>query len=64
LRVAIVTEDNRPIAGYGFDDCRGLTGDGISLAVTWKSRQKLPNAVRPRLKFELTEAKLFSFWIE
>jgi len=64
LRVAIVTEDNRPIDGYGFDDCRGLTGDGTSLAVTWKSGPRLPNAVRPRLKFELTEAKLFSFWIE
>lgn len=64
LRAALVTEDNRPISGFGFDDCRAVTGDGIDLEVTWRNGATLPKAGRPRLKFELTRTGLFSFWIQ
>ena len=64
LRAALVTADNRPISGFGFDDCREVTGDGIDLEVAWRAGARLPDAVRPRLKFELSRARLFSFWIE
>lgn len=64
LRVALVGEDDGPISGFGFDDCRSVTGDGIDIEVTWKGGAKLPRAVRPRLKFELTRTRLFSFWID
>jgi hypothetical protein len=64
LRMALVTEDNRPIDGFRFDDCLQVVGDGIDMKVAWKGGSALPAAVRPRLKFELKQASLFSFWIE
>jgi len=64
LRVALVTGADEPVPGFGFDDCRAVSGDGIDLAVSWRGRKTIPEIVRPRLKFELTRAKLFSFWID
>ncbi len=64
LRAAIVTADNRPITGFGLDDCLAMTGDHIDLTMTWAGGAKLPRAVRPRLQFELSNADLFSFWID
>ena len=64
LQVAVVTDDNRPIPGFGFEDCPPITGDGIDLAVVWTGQPRLPRATRPRLKFKLTRSRLFSFWID
>ena len=64
VQVALVTDDNRPIPGFGFDDCQPISGDGIDLAVAWTGRPRLPKLVRPRLKFRLNRSRLFSFWID
>ena len=64
LRAALLTQDHQPIPGFTLDDCEAVTGDTIDRVLTWRGGTDLSQVVRPRLKFELSRARVFSFWIE
>ena len=66
LTVGVVTGGGQPIEGYTIESCRPLTGDGIDIPVAWHENTDLPNlAGSPlKLRFDLQNAKLYSFWIE
>ena len=63
LRVELLDVDEQSLEGFGLDDCVPLVEDGVDLAVRWgmDGRQPLPR--QPvRLRFELTNARLYSYW--
>ena len=60
IRVQICDARGEPIPGFTFDDCEPITGDGNALPVRWKAPlAQLKDDVR--LKFEITDARLFGF---
>ncbi|MBN1556069.1 MAG: hypothetical protein JXA11_15105 [Phycisphaerae bacterium] len=52
--------------GYRLSDCNKVTGDDLAARVAWKHHERLPqNAPQGlRLRFELKNAKLYSFRIQ
>ena len=60
LRVEVLDADGRALAGYAAADCRAIAADGVALAVTWATHDRLPAAQTIRLRFLLQGAKLFS----
>ena len=64
IRVAVVDpETMMPLTGYTTSNCYPVRGDQISGKVSWPAG---PLSVeRPvKLLFELSNAKLYSFWLE
>jgi hypothetical protein len=63
VRAAVLdAETMEPLPGYGSAECAAVHGDRLSAALTWP-RGPL-DAERPvRVRFELTNAKLYAFWL-
>jgi hypothetical protein len=47
LRVGLMTDGFRPIAGYSDDDTAVIVGDGLRLPVRWKGGDALPDSSGP-----------------
>jgi hypothetical protein len=47
LRVEILDEQCKPLAGYSGEDCIRITKSGLRQPVTWRSRQTLEKFSRP-----------------
>ena len=54
------------VKGFGSTDCTPLKGVSIDMGVSWKNQSDLSilNESAVRLRFELKNASLYSFWIE
>ena len=63
LRVAVLDDRGKPVAGFAADDCNPFTGDAVSHTMTWKKNPGLSGlAGKPvRLRFELAKGRLWSF---
>ncbi len=63
-RIEIQDEWGNPIPGFGTADAVELLGDSVDLGVSWTSGRSLEKLMgkRIRLKFELRDADLYSFW--
>jgi len=65
IRVRICREDGTPLAGYDYADMQPVTGDGLSLPISWIQKENIvSNFVQIdseiiRLDFEITNARLF-----
>ncbi len=66
VKAAVLSRDSDPIADYALDDAVPLTGNTTTGRMTWKSREEVPNPRDDhlRIRFQLKNAKLYSFWIE
>ncbi len=66
ITVALLDADNRPLPGFGPDDAIALRDDGVRQPVAWRARNRLPEpADGPiRLRINLTNARLYSYWFE
>jgi len=66
LRVSVLTRYGKPISGYHVADCVPIDRDGIDLPVSWKAKDKLVGLdhAQVRFRFQLKNAKLFSFCID
>ena len=66
IRVAVMSRDGEPREHYASRLCNPLEGDSVDMRVTWQKRTSLVNLDNSsvRFRFELRNAKLFSFWIE
>jgi hypothetical protein len=68
LKVGLAGMDGKPLPGFGIDDCVMLVGDGTDQIVRWKEKGDLSaakeRAEHIRLQFEMTNAELYSFWVE
>ena len=61
----ILDERGEPLPGYGAKDCVPIKEDRTDHTVMWKEKQDLSElAGQPlRLRFHLTNARLYSYWI-
>ena len=66
VRASVVAEDGSAIDGFGEEDCRAVCADSTRSRVGWGSNETLAMLKDRyvRLAFHLTNAKLYSFWIE
>ena len=66
VRASVVAEDGSPIDGFGEDECRAVCTDSTRSRVAWSSHETLAGLKDRyvRLAFHLTNAKLYSFWVE
>ena len=64
VRVAVLDESGNELDGLGMEDCVGIEEDALDYRVQWKEGKGLGDTGRVRLKFELRQASLFSFWID
>ena len=66
VKVAVLGGDGQPIDGYALDDSKPLCVDTSRGRMAWHGADqvKCPPDGHVRLKFQLQDAKLYSFWIE
>jgi hypothetical protein len=53
----------QPLPGFEQADCQPITGDGVRLAVQWPGQARLPTGTL-RLRCQIHDAQLFSYWVE
>jgi hypothetical protein len=66
VKAALISPENTPVSQYGLADCISVTVDAVKSPVVWTNAQDilLSPGDHLRLKFELKNAQLYSFWIE
>jgi len=70
VKAAVLDIDGKPVRGYGLDQCRPMRKDTVSGAITWAGAAALPAGAgmaiekHLRLRFEVRNAKLYSFRVE
>lgn len=64
LRVRVLDEAGKPLAGFDWDDCLPIRGDRVDHTVAWKSKARLPEGKPVRFEFRLREGTLYSFDIK
>jgi len=70
IRVEVRDLHNKPLAAYRLGDCSAIDRNTLRGPVVWGRTAELPVQRSPaiqehvRLHFELTSAKLYSFWVE
>lgn len=64
IRVGLLDERSRALDGYSAGECTALRADVLRGEVHWRDRRGIEPRGRVRLRFELTNASLFSFWFE
>ena len=65
LRVAVLDDQGKPVAGYTDQECLPIQQDGVQIPVRWRDHANLKTlSGRPvRLRFHLENARLFSYRI-
>ena len=63
IQVELLTENNHPIPGFTKQQCHLVTGNSVSLPVSWNSNSKLANMAGKtiRLRFYLKDCQLYAF---
>jgi hypothetical protein len=61
IRVQVLDDSGKAIAGFGLDDMQPITRDGLDEPVNWKRDLKRFAGQPVRLSFELKHARLFAF---
>jgi|GEM_PF-789661 len=66
VKAAVLTRRLQPLADYTLDDSLALTEDTTSGRMLWKVKKQLlpPGDDHLCLRFQLKNARLYSFWIE
>ena len=70
LRAEVLTHDGQPLPGFTATDCRAVREDSTAAPLAWSGgdvghARSDPGSVTPlRLRFHLTSADLFAFWVE
>lgn len=63
LRVAVLGEDGQSLAG--FEQSRVVSGDHTDVTIQWAGADgKSPSSRLVQLRFELTDADLYSYWLK
>ena len=65
VRAEVLHADTmEPISSLTMDLCNGVTGDHLNALFTWKGDPSFQSNSPVRVRFELKNANLYSFWIE
>ncbi|MBI4578130.1 MAG: hypothetical protein HY718_00415 [Planctomycetes bacterium] len=63
IKAQVLDAGDQVIEGYGIEACRPVSGDGVSLPLTWNDRQDVSSLAGKtiRLEFRLRDASLYGF---
>ena len=66
IKVGLLSYKGDPVENHAGGDCVPITAGAVKIPATWKqaTEYQLPTGQHVRLRFELTKAKLYAFWIE
>lgn len=65
LSAELLDGSGEPLPGFGKEDAIAITEDGTRQPAGWRGHSRLPEVDGPvRLRFNLTGARLFSYWFE
>jgi hypothetical protein len=70
VKAVVCDLDAKPLDRYGMGDCVPVAADSLRGRIIWRQTNELPAASgsrqeeHVRLRFEVKNAKLYSFWIE
>lgn len=66
VTVELLDVDGRPVPGYGAEDATSLNEDSVRQAVVWGENSRLPDRANGpiRLRVSLTNAEVYSYWVE
>ena len=66
ITVEVLSADGQPLKGFYQSDCLAIRDDSTRIPVTWKRHSIIEPALgQPlSLRFSLTDAKLYAFWVE
>jgi hypothetical protein len=66
VKAAVLSAKSQPVDGFGLEDSSAVARDTTAGRIAWRNADRLPppGADAVRLLFQLTNAKLYSFWIE
>lgn len=64
VRAQIIGADERPIAGFSFNDCRPITADQVAAPLQWKGTLADLKDKPVRLEFSLKNARLYAFELQ
>jgi len=66
VKAAVLSREATPIAGYDLQDAVAMTKGTTQGRLTWAAKDQLDASIDDhlRIRFELKDAKLYSFWIE
>lgn len=66
INVELLDVDRQPLPGYSAQDATDVSEDGVRQPVAWGERSRMPDpAGGPiRLRIDLTNAELYSYWFE
>ena len=60
VRVGLLDDEGRQVAGFGLEDCERVTGDHRRAVIRWKQGERAPTNAK-RVVFELTNSLLYGF---
>ena len=61
VRVALVDEQEEPIAGFSFEDCEPISGDHRQAVVRWENGPQLLANETVKVRIEITRGTLWAF---
>lgn len=64
LTLAVLDEHDRVLPGYAEADCLPLRADAACQPVRWKDHDRLNTASPLRLRFHLSNARLYSYAVQ
>ena len=66
LRVAVLSHEGKPFDGFDATDCTPISGNKIDLPVSWSHNKTIDRLKSQplRLRFDLRDAELYSFWFD
>jgi hypothetical protein len=63
IAAEIVDQTGKPLPPFTFGNCQPADADSVRQSLAWKDAAALPKSP-VRLRFRLTNAELYAFWIE
>ena len=64
VRAEVLNADTmEPLPGLALDACHAVTGDDLNASFTWNADLPLRSQAPVRVRFELKDANLYSFWM-
>ena len=66
VTVELLDVDSRPVPGYGAEDATGLCEDSVRQAAVWGENSRMPDPANGpvRLRISVTNAEIYSYWVE
>ena len=66
VKAEIIDAKGNPLPGYSIKECVPFSGDSTSAKLCWRDKPQVPDSGEAglRIRFVLSDAKLYSFWIK